>query len=217
MLSGYGQQQQPFVAVSASWYALGMTEEYPKRRKWFQFRLRTLLIIVLVLSLPLSWLAVRMQKARQQREAMDLLESKGCFMLYPFGWWVDGISVPDGVLGANSRVTDADLRHLQALSDVEAINLNNTGITDDGLRHLGSLTQLRSLSLESTAITDNGLTHLSDLKNLEYLYLDRTSITDAGVKHLMRLPNLRVLGAYNQVTPAGYAKLKEAMPNCLIE
>ncbi len=194
-----------------------MTEESPTRRKRPQFRLRTLLIAILVLSLPLSWLAVQMQKARQQREAMNLLESKGCFMLCPLGWWVEGISVPDGVLGANSRVTDADLRHLQVLSDVDAINLNNTGITDDGLRHLRGLTQLRSLSLESTAITDDGLTHVSDLKNLEYLYLDRTSVTDAGVKHLVKLPNLRVLRAYNQVTPAGYAKLKKAMPNCLIE
>ena len=46
-----------------------MTSTLPKRR-WFQFRLRTLLIAILVLSLPLSWFAMRMEKARRQREAV---------------------------------------------------------------------------------------------------------------------------------------------------
>ena len=40
------------------------------RRRWLQFRLRTLLIAVLVLSLPLSWFAVRMERARRQRDVL---------------------------------------------------------------------------------------------------------------------------------------------------
>ena len=42
------------------------TNEPPKRRRWFQFRLRTLLIAILLLSLPLSWFAVRLNKVRKQ-------------------------------------------------------------------------------------------------------------------------------------------------------
>ena len=51
-----------------------MTDKPPKRRKWFQFRLRTLLVAILVLSLPLAWLSGRMQKVSKQRKAVELLE-----------------------------------------------------------------------------------------------------------------------------------------------
>lgn len=54
-----------------------MTDESPKRRRWFQFRLRTLLIAALVLSLPLSWFAWRMEKAKRQREAVQAIEKLG--------------------------------------------------------------------------------------------------------------------------------------------
>ena len=54
-----------------------MENERPKRRKWFQFRLRTLLIVVLVLSLPLSWFAWRMDRARRQWETLEEIERLG--------------------------------------------------------------------------------------------------------------------------------------------
>ncbi len=58
-----------------------MTTEPPKRR-WLQFRLRTLLIAVLVLSLPLSWFAWRMEKARKQREAVEVIRGTGGYTIY---------------------------------------------------------------------------------------------------------------------------------------
>lgn len=51
------QQQPLFVVPPASWYALGMTEEIPKRRRWFQFRLRTLLLLAVLMAAVGSVLA----------------------------------------------------------------------------------------------------------------------------------------------------------------
>ena len=52
------------------------------QNRWYQFSLRTLLIGVLVLSLPLSWFACRMQKARRQREAVEAIERAGGLVIY---------------------------------------------------------------------------------------------------------------------------------------
>lgn len=51
-----------------------MTENAPKLR-WFQFRLRTLLVAVLVLSLPLSWFTVRMERRRRQQNVVATIDS----------------------------------------------------------------------------------------------------------------------------------------------
>lgn len=50
--------------------------------QWFQFRLRTLLIAILVLSLPLSWFAVRMERARRQREAIAAIRKAGALFAF---------------------------------------------------------------------------------------------------------------------------------------
>ena len=63
-----------------------MTNDHPNRR-WFQFRLRTLLIVVLVLSLPLSWFAVRMERARRQRAAVEAVSELGAIVYYD--WEID--------------------------------------------------------------------------------------------------------------------------------
>ena len=54
-----------------------MNEVVRPKRRFLQFRLRTLLIAVLVLSLPLSWFAVKMERARRQREAVEVIERLG--------------------------------------------------------------------------------------------------------------------------------------------
>ena len=49
-----------------------MTEK-PNRR-WIQFRLRTLLLFVLAVSIGTSWLGVRLYRARQQSEAAEAIK-----------------------------------------------------------------------------------------------------------------------------------------------
>ena len=63
-------------------------------------------------------------------------------------------------------------------------------MTDAGLKHLEGLTQLQWLSLNDTKISDAGLEHLKGLTQLQSLWLLRTKVTDAGVKKLQQaLPN----------------------------
>jgi hypothetical protein len=47
-----------------------MTDTTRPKRRWFQYSLRTLLVFMVLASIPMSWLAVKMQQARRQREAL---------------------------------------------------------------------------------------------------------------------------------------------------
>ncbi|MDG1894588.1 MAG: hypothetical protein P8J37_06750 [Fuerstiella sp.] len=90
-------------------------------------------------------------------------------------------------------LTDAGLRHLRGLANVQKIWLNGTKITDAGLEHLKGLSTLKELGLFETDVTDAGLHHLHVLSNLEDLIVERTKVTDAGVDKLKTaLPNCKV-------------------------
>jgi hypothetical protein len=93
----------------------------------------------------------------------------------------------------NSKVTDAELKHLKTLTKLQVLDLSATKVTDAGLEHLKGLTKLEDLDLTSTNITDEGLKHLSGLTNLQSLGLSRTDVTDDGVKKLQQaLPNCKI-------------------------
>ena len=66
-------------------------------------------------------------------------------------------------------------------------------ITDEGLVHLEGLTNLETLYLNDTQVTDAGLVHLKGLTKLEWLDLRNTEVTDKGVKKLQEaLPNCTI-------------------------
>ena len=56
------------------------------RRRWLQFSLRTLMVLVLVVSVPLGWVAMKVRKTRQQRLAAEALKKfKGSYT-WPADW-----------------------------------------------------------------------------------------------------------------------------------
>jgi hypothetical protein len=53
------------------------------RRRWFQYKLRTLLIAMTLASVGMSWFVARMQRAKRQREAVEAILSNGwCDVVY---------------------------------------------------------------------------------------------------------------------------------------
>jgi hypothetical protein len=57
------------------------TFEPPKRRR-FQFRLRTLMIAVTALAIPLAWLAHHATIVRERKELLSLLVNRGGGYIY---------------------------------------------------------------------------------------------------------------------------------------
>ncbi len=73
------------------------------------------------------------------------------------------------VCDQQNNVTDAGLRHLSGLANLELLNVQYRNVGDEGLKHLRGLTKLKDLDLDSTKVTDAGLEHLRGLTSLRVL------------------------------------------------
>lgn len=198
------------------------TASPPCKRRWLQFSLRTLLLFMLLASIGLSWVAVKMEQARKEREAVEAIRKTGGSVGYDYEFSPSGNRVVNGkprtpawlrrVLGedffdsvvAATVNNDAALEHLKRFKQLRDVNLYGHQITDSGIEHLEALTQLRNVYLYEIAITDAGLEHLKGLTQLEELYLNGTRITDGGLEHLDGMRQLQTLVLDDtQVTDAG--------------
>ena len=202
------------------WFVLAL------RFRWrFQFSIRSLLVLTVVVALPFSWLAAKMQEARATLAAIEAINEVGGFVSYgDFGGPLDTIYFPPDsgwlavLLGDeyesvtfynNTAVTDAALEDFAGLKHVQKLNLTGTKVTDVGLERLKKMEQLETLELNGTEVTDAGLENLKGLDHLLTLGLFATKITDAGLEHLKglnRLQQLRLDGTH--VTDTGLEYLK---------
>ncbi|MGA2031281.1 MAG: hypothetical protein ABSG68_03405 [Thermoguttaceae bacterium] len=156
---------------------MGMIAPRPKLR-WFQFSLRTLLVFVTLCAFACSWLAVKLQQAKRQREAAAAVEKLGGQVEW---------SEPSGPLWLRRLLGDDLFR------SVVDVGLGGTEVTDAELEHLKGLDQLQSLNLARTNIAGAGLGNLKGLNQLQYVYLGGTQVTDAGVKKRQQaLPNCEI-------------------------
>jgi peroxiredoxin/Leucine-rich repeat (LRR) protein len=107
-----------------------------------------------------------------------------------------------------TKVSDAELVHLEGLTSLEQLHLNKTLITDEGLVHLKELDQLKLLHVHDTKVTDAGLVCLEEMRSLQRLDIGETQVTDAGLAHLKGLTNLEWLNLYGtKVAGAGLVHL----------
>ena len=183
----------------------------PKRR-WYQFSLRTLLLVMLVLGCGLGY---ERHKAVKYKAAIDAIKALRGEIRFDSNHpvrtaWMklllsdDSFGNVNHVYLSGAHITDARLIHLRALTQLESLTLDNTNVTDSGLAHLRRMTQLQTLLLCDRHVTDAGLLHLQELTRLQSLSLDRTQATDAGFIHLQGLTQLQWLSLdYTQVTDAG--------------
>lgn len=132
--------------------------------------------------------------------------------------------------GCGSRQPDStEKSHLDALTALDAVpvfanghvvelKLENARVDDRALEQVRHFPELTRLSLYGASVTDAGLLHLKDNRQLEALGLGATKVTDRGLDHLARMPHLRWLWLTQakQVTPAGVARLKQALPGLTV-
>lgn len=154
------------------------------------------------------------QVAAADAGALDKLRQAGARAL-PLA---QGVNLLDVGFSSGGDAADAQLALLAPIAaQVYELNLAGSKVTDAGVAHLAALTNLRRLHLEKTAVTDAGLAHLKGLAGLEYLNLYGTAVTDAGMANLAGLKNLKNLYLWQtKVTPEGAAGLKKTLPTVTI-
>ena len=191
------------------------------------------MLLVLVCAIACGWLAVRVQRARRQREAVEAFVKLGgtivCtdgshdFCDPPRPTWLSSILGEDIFLDVdyvalcNCPVHDSDLSWLEMLPGLKDLELAGTKISDVGLEHLRGLTQLKVLSLPDT-VTYAGMENLKTMARLERLDVrpwdwkpdaPPSNVTDRFVAQLAGLSNLQELDlAFSAVTDRGLTSLK---------
>jgi hypothetical protein len=177
----------------------------PKRR-WFQFSLRTLMIFVTACAVAGSWLAVKVQRAKRQRESVAAIGKAKGRVRYDYEFH-DEFDEPPGPVW---------LRDLLGIDFVA--NAVDATIGPDGeLQALAGLPHLQRLRLGWTNVTDIELQHLTELSHLEYLGLNGTQVTDAGLERLKGMSQLGRLDLRGtQVTDQGVQDLRQVLPHCMI-
>jgi len=142
-----------------------------------------------------------------------------------------------------TKMTEADLRRLQALTQLETLNFStDEGPNAGGLEHLAAFEHLRSLLMHGGPITDAELAplarltqlrhinllgcpkvtsdaavHLAPLTSLRSLALSLGGMDNGAVRHLKQIKSLRLLRIPNtKITDAGVAELQHELPQCAI-
>ena len=216
------------------------------RRRWFRFSLRTLLILVTVLSVPLGWVAWERQQIHRERAAIAWVEETGgnvSFLSSRFrngtnekSWWEKSTDKWFGErvrLVSLSNTPVSDLSHLANLKYLEKLLLQRTPVSN--LSPLGELKHLELLWLHNTQVSD--LSPLAELTNLKDLPLINTQVSDlsplaelknlkelylsntqvSDLSPLAELKNLEILTLGNtQVSEEQVQELRQALPNCEI-
>ncbi len=190
-----------------------MTNPPTPKRRWCQYSLRSLFVLMTIVALISAWAEDYLRRQWALEEFADNLYRRGLSVSYY------GELVAVSTSSYPPRVNDASLELLKGSKLVGAVDLHGcVKVTDSGLASLGSCTNLEKMYLTDMRFTDAGLAHLKDLAKLETLFLVGTPISDAGLPHLKSLTHLSTLDIrFTQVTDEAVKKLQEALPNCRIE
>jgi hypothetical protein len=174
--------------------------------RWrFQYGIRSLLLLAVVVAIPCSWLATEVQQARLQRDSANYVWANGGMISYQVGttssWGRPWLSHPDWLtarFGVDffvpvveaSAVNDVGSQYLSGLSGIHRLWLNSPAVTDTALMNIEGLSRLESLNLHTAAVTDAGLPRLRALGRLQNLSMGQTAITDAGLEEIGRMHRL---------------------------
>lgn len=145
-------------------------------RSWLQFRLRTLMALMLLVSIVGAWAVEQRAFYVRQRAALERM----------------AYAQPELVPVRSSLLSWFIPRHLHV--DVVGLQMwDASRFEESALAELRHFPKLRRLVLDGTPISNAGLANLPPLKELQYLSLKRTKITGASLPHLKPLNELRAL------------------------
>lgn len=213
-----------------------------RKRRWFRYSLKTLLLVMLLLCILFAWVRSKMERARKEEKAVLELRQKGYSIWYDhYDIIIDDASPSElppagprwlhNLLGDTffvhvervwcpyrAKLASPDLEKMSAFTEIKALSLNGSSIMNDAPMHLSRLKSLRKLSLYGSQISDSDLVHLSKLTNLHHLDLTETQITNAGLIHLRQLKRLESLSLTGtKVDEQGRESLQEYLPNTDID
>lgn len=219
-----------FIARAA--YNPGMNRPPPRRRRLWQFSLRTLLIGMVLVSAAVGLIGIRMQRARRQEAAATAIQQIGGSALYEVASKRPPWSLPsdlarpwlgddffDSVVEVEVDLKPADTTARQlaiwnAIGDFPQLQKLRVDYPQRYPRSrfnigpIRRLSNLRQLKIRDALIAGDDLLPLARMPALEMLDLSHNQVGDGAWRHLASIPKLHTLKAlYSFVTDEGAAEL----------
>jgi hypothetical protein len=201
----------------------------PPGRLWFPFRLRTLLVVIAALAIPLAWIAKERGQSHRELKIAAQLTELGCDIRLggpyddvellkpdkPQNWWR---RLAGQLLGERIYLVHGlshkfdDFTQLAQLKNIHWISVSGGSVED--LTPLSGLTTLKLLMLSNVPVRD--LKPLAGLASLENLSLNSLPVED--LTPLAGLKTLKHLGVFDSpVTKEQVDALRPALPDCKLE
>lgn len=161
--------------------------------RW-QFRLRTLLLFMIPMSLTCAWLGYTLNEWRAEQAALGKLESLGNLQSADVQSYFGAPFARVNYLAVRGVLTDESMDSLSRLRHVTVLQASATQWTDKALEQLPRLTTLRLLDASHSDISDYYVDVLARLPALCEIHLQGSQVTEAGVSQLRELrPDLEIL------------------------
>jgi len=205
-------------------------EKPPKpRRRWLRFGLRTLLVLVLLLSLPLGWLGREIYRVRQEEQVAAAIIDAGGILRFDFNH-----QEPIGVyenwgprllrkLWGKNMGRHLDMVHIHSAEDtnrlipllvrcerLEYLGLPAAKLSDRSMQILASLPNLRVLNLVETQITAEQMQTLATSETLRHIRLQGAPSADEYLQQLTKLSHVENVELFDTpITNRGMKSLSE--------
>ena len=106
-----------------------------------------------------------------------------------------------------TKITDAGMKAISKLKNLNKIHLEHTTVTDAGIVNLKDLPHLQYINLVDTKISDAGLRNIATIKNLKSVYVWNSAVTDSGVSQVGKeYPQLSIVNGFNETAAAAFVK-----------
>lgn len=185
------------------------------RRRWFQFNLRILVLMLLVSSVVMGFYARARRKWQEQWNAANAIADFGGYFNKDGGggrvvrnenaadafWqnWV-GMELPPygflkvgGLWHGRKPQLGPIMKTLPRLPQLNTLVFREVDVTNEDLKTMSKMPNLAALDIASNQITDEGLASFAGNPNLEELRLSGHQLSDSGLAIVTGLPNLKTL------------------------
>jgi hypothetical protein len=186
-----------------------------RKRRWYQFSLRSLMILTLVIAVPCALLGRRIEWKRRERAAVKTLAKQGS-VRYDYQSRENGglKSEPPGPKWLRGILGDDFFAEATVFYSEASREQSDLPRLKDALE---ALPRLKEVDMCAINFRDADLACFEELTQIETLDLmASTEITDAGLTHFKRLTALKYLHVGGQFSGAAISELQKALPNCEI-
>ena len=129
---------------------------------------------------------------------------------------LEGVETIRRLRVCGTAVTDAGVKSIAKLRNLEVLKIERAGITDACMKDIAGLKRLKELDLWRNQITDRGLAELKGMR-LEFLGLRTTKVTDRGIDAIKDMTTLKLLDVMDtKVTNAALPKLFWGIPTLTV-